>query len=57
MVTPRESQRALIRRRNSTSATASWARSLTPTASMASSTTKEVTGYPAEASTSMTSVR
>ena len=47
MVTPRRIHRSLIRSRSSASATASWARSLTPAASMVSSTTSEPTRWPA----------
>ena len=42
MVTPRRIQRSLMRSRSSASATASWARSLTPAASMGSATTSDV---------------
>ena len=47
MVTPRRIHLSLIRSRNSASATASWARSLTPATSMVSSTSTDPTLWPA----------
>src|SRR5664280_1087202 len=47
MVPPRRIHRSLIRSRSSASATASWARSLTPATSMVSATTTEPTRCPA----------